>query len=115
MEYTYLWQNRQFSSPKDDTLHLDKHGIKLVQQIVGIFLVNLRAIDNTILTALNEIVAHQAVPTELTNENITMLLDYLSTYPDAKIRFNTSNMILRIESDTAYLVAPKARSHIAGM
>ena len=43
-----------------------------------------------------------------------MLLDYLSTYPDAKIRYTKSDMILHLDSDAAYLVAPKARSRVAG-
>ena len=43
-----------------------------------------------------------------------MLLDYLVTYPDAKIRYTKSGMILHLDSDAAYLVAPKARSWIVG-
>ena len=43
-----------------------------------------------------------------------MLLDYLSTYSEAKIRYTKSEMILHLDSDAAYLVAPKARSRIAG-
>ena len=43
-----------------------------------------------------------------------MLLDYLHTYPNAKVRFFASDMKLQIDSDAAYLVAPKAKSRIAG-
>ena len=43
-----------------------------------------------------------------------MLLNYLNTYPNAKIRFYASNMKLYIDSDAAYLIAPKAKSRIAG-
>ena len=43
-----------------------------------------------------------------------MLLHYLSTYPDAKIRYTKLDTILHLDSDAAYLVAPKARSRIAG-
>ena len=43
-----------------------------------------------------------------------MLLDYLHTYPNAKIRFNASDMKLYIDSDAAYLIAPKAKSRISG-
>ena len=42
-----------------------------------------------------------------------MLMDYLHTYPDAVIRFYASDMILKITSDAAYLVLPKARSRAA--
>ena len=73
-----------------------------------------RAVDNTILTAINEILANQAKPTENTRQKIIMLLDYLNTYPDAKVRFYTLDMKLHIDSDAAYLVAPQAKSRIAG-
>lgn len=42
------------------------------------------------------------------------LLDYCATYPNVFLRYNASDMILNIDSDAAYLVAPKARSRIAG-
>ena len=56
----------------------------------------------------------QANPTEKTNNKIQMLLDYLNTYKNAVIRFYRSDMKLHIDLDTAYLVAPKAKSRIAG-
>ena len=40
-------------------------------------------------------------------------MDYLHTYPDVCIRFYASDMVLHVDSDAAYLVAPKARSRIA--
>ena len=39
------------------------------------------------------------------------LLDYVTTYPMLSFK---SDMILYIYSDAAYLVLPKAHSHIAG-
>ena len=41
-------------------------------------------------------------------------MDYLNTYPDAYMRYYASGMVLYIDSDAAYLVAPKARIWIAG-
>lgn len=73
-----------------------------------------RAIDNTILPVLNVISASQAAPTENTNDKIIMLLDYLCTYPNAKIRYTMSDMMLHIDSDAVFLVAPKALSRVAG-
>ena len=107
-------QNRQYAPDPDTSALLPQKDIKRVQRVVGSFLYYARAVDNTILPALNEISATQSKPTLLTNEKINMLLDYLSTYPDAKIRFFASDMVLHIDSDAAYLVAPKARSRIAG-
>ena len=41
-------------------------------------------------------------------------MDFLHSRPDAYIRFYASDMVLHIDSDAAYLVAPKARSRLAG-
>ena len=73
-----------------------------------------RAVDPTILPAINEIVMVQSNPTESTNNKIKMLLDYFVTYPNAKIRYHASDMALRVDYYTAYLVLPKERSHITG-
>ena len=87
----------QYAPEDDNTQKLDDTGIKRVQSVVGTFLFYARAIDSTILPTLNEIAAYQAAPTQLTNQKITMLLDYLYTYPDAKIRYKASGMVLHIE------------------
>ena len=39
-------------------------------------------------------------------------MDYLHTYPDAKLRYTKSDMQLHIDSDAASLVAPKAKSRV---
>ena len=41
-------------------------------------------------------------------------MDYLSTFPYAKLRYYAGDMQLHVESDAAYLVLPGARSRIAG-
>ena len=81
--------------------------------MVGSFLYYARAIDNTIATALNEIALKQSKPTETTNDKIDMLLNYLATYPNARIRFYASDMILYADSDAAYLISEGAKSRIA--
>jgi hypothetical protein len=42
-----------------------------------------------------------------------MIMDYLHTYPCSPTAFYASDMILKITSDAAYLVQPKARSRAA--
>ena len=106
--------NRQFAPPPDASEILDKKETTHVQRVVGSFLYYARAIDNTIITALNEIASMQAKPTSKTIEKIKMLLDYLNTYPNAKIRFYASDMVLYVDSDAAYLITEKAKSRIAG-
>ena len=93
---------------------LNPKDTKFIQSVTGSFLYYGRALDNTILPALNEIASEQAQPTQKTMEKAQRLMDYVHTYPNAYIRFHASDMILNIDSDAAYLVAPKARSRVAG-
>jgi hypothetical protein len=93
---------------------LDKAGTQCVQAINGTLLYYARAVDPTMLPALNEISAQQASPTALTTTKCNQLLDYAATYPNAVIRYHASQMVLHVDTDAAYLVLPKARSRIAG-
>ena len=80
----------------DDTsplLHTNE--IRHIQRIVGSFLYYARAIDNTIHPALNSLGTQQATPTEQTRNDANMLMDYLHTYPDAKLRYHKSEMKLQ--------------------
>ena len=70
--------------------------------------------DNTIHTALNDIAASQASPTQKTKDATIMLMEYLHTHHNAEIRYEASDMQLYVDSDAAYLVAPKAKSRISG-
>ena len=56
----------------------------------------------------------QANPTEKINTKCNRLLDYVATFPSIILHFHTSNMHFRVDSDAAYLVAPKAKNRIAG-
>ena len=73
-----------------------------------------RAVDNTIHTALNGIATTQASPIMKTKDATLILMDYLYTHPNAKIRYNANNMQLYIDSDVAYCVTSKAKSIITG-
>jgi hypothetical protein len=42
-------------------------------------------------------------------------LDYLTTHPDATIRYHASDMILHIHSDASYLSVSNARSPLGGL
>jgi hypothetical protein len=101
-------------APVDDSPHLDKAKTLYVQSCVGSFLYYARAVDATMLPAINEISASQARPTENTLLACRMLMDYAATYPLAIIRYHASDMVLHIDSDAAYLVLPNARSRYAG-
>ena len=43
------------------------------------------------------------------------ILDYMSTHPDAKIRYYASEMILNVHLDVLYLSATNAQSRAAGV
>ena len=105
---------RQYAPSPDNSPLLDKKGITRVQSIVGSVLYYARAIDATLLPALNSIAAKQAHPTKTTERQCNRILDYLHTYPDVFVRYHASDMQLTIDSDAAYLVEPEARSRIAG-
>jgi hypothetical protein len=92
---------------------LDSPGAVRIQSISDTFLYYGRACDPCILPALNKIATKKAAPTTATVAKTNMLMDYLHTYPNAVIRFYASDMILKITSDAAYLVLPKARSRAA--
>ena len=71
-------------------------------------------VNNKIHTALNDIAMTQASPPKNTNDAKLMLMDYLHTHPDTKIRYYASDIQSYIDSDVAYFVAPKAKSRIGG-
>jgi hypothetical protein len=47
-------------------------------------------------------------------QDLTQLLNYCATHPDAVIRYQRSDMVLHVESDALYLSETKARSRFAG-
>ena len=102
------------AQPEDTSDLLPTEEITHIQRIVGSFLYYARAVDNTIQTAVNEMAATQASSTTKTKDATIMLMDYLYTHPQAKIRYTASDMQLYVDSDAAYLVAPKAKSRIGG-
>jgi hypothetical protein len=64
---------------------------------------------------LNDIATEQTKATEKMQAATKQLLDYLSTYPDATIRYHSSDMILNIHSDASYLLVSNARSRLGGL
>lgn len=106
--------SQQYSDNPDTSPYLNAEETKLVQSIVGTFLYYGRALDGTILPALNTIGTQQAKPTKQTMKRCQRLMDSVNTYSNAFLRFYASDMVLHIDTDAAYLVLPKARSRIAG-
>jgi hypothetical protein len=104
----------QYAPLPDTSAVLSTKDTTRVQQVVGTLLYYARAVDPTMLVALNEIGAKQSAPTATTARQITQLLDYAATHPDSVLRYTRSGMILHIHSDASYLSAPNARSRVGG-
>jgi len=98
----------------DETKPLGKKQIHFIQRAVGKLLYYARAVDHTMLHALNDISINTSKGTEATLEAMVYLLNYAATHPSAEIIYRASDMILRVDSDAAYLVAPEARSRAGG-
>ena len=104
----------QYAREEDTSPFLSPKETLYVQSVVGTFLYYARAIDSTMLPALNQIGAQQAQPTQKIRKKLQRLLDYANTHQDTSLRFYASKMQLTVDSDAAFLVLPKARSRLAG-
>ena len=99
---------------EDESRALTPDEIKRIQKVVGKFLFLARAVDNTILHALNDIACDVTKGTEKTLQAAVHLLNYIACNPKPRIRFQASDMILQIDSDAAFHVRPEARSRAGG-
>ena len=106
--------SRQYANAPDTSPLLSPKDTKWIQSVAGSFLYYARVIDYTLLPALNSLASQQSQPTENTRQIAHRLMDYAATYPNTFVRYKASDMVLNVDSDAAYLVAPKARSRIAG-
>ena len=77
--------------------------IKQVQEIVGMLVYYLWAVDSKMVTALGSIAAHQLHGTKDVITTCQHLLDYADKNPNATIWYLASNMILTLHSDASYL------------
>ncbi len=106
--------NTQAPMPTYDSPLLDNAVQKCIQQVIGSFLYYAWAVNPTILMALSDIPTQQDAPTENTRKQVEQFLDSMWTYPNAKIRYRASDMILNIHSNASYLSAPCTCSWAGG-
>ena len=99
---------------EDTSPLLDAKDKKRVQEGVGTLLFHARAVDNTMLAALNTIAAAQPKSTQNTMEALTKLLNYCTLHPNPIVQYHASNMILWTDSNVSYLSAPKVQSQMGG-
>lgn len=110
----YSSKTAQLAMPIDDSPPLPADQVQRIQQVVGTLLYYARAVDSTLLVALNTIASSQAKATEHTAAAVTHLLDYCATHPNAMIKYFASDMTLHIDSDASYLSVSLARSRAGG-
>eukprot|EP00957_Ditylum_brightwellii_P211491 15366227-Ditylum_brightwellii.AAC.1 len=104
----------QLVPEKDASPPVLKETIEYIQTAVGMFLWYGQIVDLTLLSALNDILAQQAAPTEQIVKELDHFLNYMWAYPNATVRFHASDVILHIHSNAAYMVLPEARSRAGG-
>jgi hypothetical protein len=104
----------QLTNPVDTIKALNADETKLLQRIAGTFLYYGRAVDPTVLHALNDLSSAQSKGTQATATAMVHLLNYMATHPDAIIRYYASGIILHIHSNASYLTAPEACSCAGG-
>ncbi|OEU23630.1 hypothetical protein FRACYDRAFT_233801 [Fragilariopsis cylindrus CCMP1102] len=109
-----VYGRKQQMAKIDETNPINKRETKLLQQVCGKFLYYARAIDTTMLHALNDLATQTTEGTEKTMEALAHFLNYCATHPDAEIIFRASDMVIHNHSDAAYLVASEARSRAGG-
>jgi len=107
-------QSSQLTNP-DLTPLLPPERKQRIQQIVGTFLYYARAVDPTMLTAVNKLASMQSQPTEATEQAANRFLSYAKTWPNASLVIRPSDMILHAHSDASYLSESNARSRIGGI
>jgi hypothetical protein len=99
----------------DETPPLISQQCLTIQNVTGSVLYYARAVDPTVLMPLNDLATEQTKVTEKTQDATNQMLDYLSTHPDATIRYHASDMVLHIHSDASYLSVSNARSRLGSL
>ena len=71
----------------DKTSPMTKQQTTILQQVYGSFLYYARAVDCTMLHALNDLAARVKYDTHKTVEALNHFLDYCATYPEAVVLY----------------------------
>ena len=91
----------QYSAEDDRSTPLSKDEKRFIQEVVGTFIYNVRAVNAKMLPALRSIASQQAAPTAQTMKCVQPLLDYATTHPNAIITYRTSAMVITGYSDAS--------------
>jgi hypothetical protein len=78
------------------------HNASSALKNIGSLLYYAGAVDNELLVALNAISTQQAKATVHTKQLIEILLNYIATYPNDRIVYRASDMVLCTHADAEY-------------
>eukprot|EP01034_Spumella_vulgaris_P031394 gene31394-38776_t len=106
---------KQQYATSDESAPLSPDRVKLLQQIIGVFLYYARAVDSTMLMALSRFASQQSHATEQLFSDVQRFLQYACTWPVAILVYKASEMRLMVQSDASYLSEPNARSRAGGL
>jgi hypothetical protein len=90
-----VYGKKQQMTKLDQTNPINKKETKIYQKVCGKFLYYARAIDTTMLHALNDLATQTTKGTEKTMQALTHFLNYCASHPDAEIIFRASDMVLQ--------------------
>ena len=76
----------------DETEPMTKAQIKLLQQVCGQFLYYARAVDSTMLHALNDLSTKVNSGTQETAKALTHFLNYCASNPNTSIKYHSSDI-----------------------
>lgn len=88
---------------------------KIMQQAIGGLLYYSRAVALDYTLGVNKMSSRQSDPTEQDWKDFLHLMSFAATWPDCKIRYFPSDMILIIDADVSYLSETLARSRGGGV
>jgi len=106
----YGQQTQVASNNDQNETPLSPAEVLRLQEIVGVFLYYARAVDPTMLPAINKIGSRQAKATTAILPDVDRFLNYAKRYPNAVLKIQPSDMKLRTHSDASYLSESNARS-----
>ena len=118
----YPWQPPRYGQmiqyavqPKDPNNKLSPIQLKLLQEIVGTFRFYADTVDATMIMPVSALSTDaNNVETRELERRKNHFLDYVATYPDAKLKYIASDMHLWAHTDASYLSEPRARSRAGG-
>ena len=103
LTYHPIKYGQQYEHIDESPPVVDPKRITRIPQIIGVFLYYSRAVDETMLCALNKLASRQANPTGDLEKDIDRFLHYAATHPNAKLVYRASGMTL-IKSSSKNLI-----------